>query len=414
MDSTPVKRVTRASRKRSQEDSTATLEQGPSRKRQATKETAAAATIQPAMEMKENCMMMSVLCLHKASKENPAGYYKQPPLGGEGLFSSCAPSETRSPLPSLRWAASGEVWAQMRQQDVVKSAPEADLQVRHPGIVPSMRVILLDWMLEVCEEYRLHRETYYLAKDMLDRFLDTRSGLQKEQLQLIGVTCLFISAKIEEIYPPKVGEFAYVTDGACSVASITEMELIICKTLRWRLNHSQVTVNTWVNTYVQLLSHHLRPGVKEREFELPAFSPIEFIKVMQLLDLCTLDTNSRQFGSSVLAASAFFLSSERSRAHLLLITGYELSEIRLCVGWMHPFAVVYGHNGTIIQKAFSGVIPQDTHNIQTHDISISMMDDARELGTTEEYLRMGYYESSVFLTPPRSERRCLAPINSPH
>ena len=101
-------------------------------------------------QMKENCMMMSVLCLHKASKENPAGYYKQPPLGGEGLFSSCAPSETRSPLPSLRWAASGEVWAQMRQQDVVKSAPEADLQVRHPGIVPSMRVILLDWMLEVC------------------------------------------------------------------------------------------------------------------------------------------------------------------------------------------------------------------------------------------------------------------------
>ena len=49
----------------------------------------------------------------------------------------------------------------------------------------------------MCEEYSLHRETYYLAKDMLDRFLDTRCGLMKEQLQLIGVTCLFISAKIE-------------------------------------------------------------------------------------------------------------------------------------------------------------------------------------------------------------------------
>ena len=49
----------------------------------------------------------------------------------------------------------------------------------------------------MCEEYSLHRETYYLAKDMLDRFLDTRCGLMKEQLQLIGVACLFISAKIE-------------------------------------------------------------------------------------------------------------------------------------------------------------------------------------------------------------------------
>lgn len=38
-----------------------------------------------------------------------------------------------------------------------------------------------------------------------------------------------LSLCMQEIYPPKVGEFAYVTDGACSVASITEMELIICK-----------------------------------------------------------------------------------------------------------------------------------------------------------------------------------------
>ena len=79
--------------------------------------------------------------------------------------------------------------------------------------------------------------------------------------------------------------------------------------------------------------------------------------------------------------------------------GYELGEIRLCVGWMHPYAVVYGHNGSTIQKAFRGVsihttwwcvwlsyngrgysspsppqvTPQDAHNIQTHDITISMM-----------------------------------------
>ncbi len=103
-------------------------------------------------QMKENCVKMSGLCLHKASKENPTGYYKQQPsVGGEGLFRSlpCVSSDQRSPLPTLRWAASGEVWDQMRQQDVVKSAPEAELQVRHPGIVPNMRVILLDWMLEV-------------------------------------------------------------------------------------------------------------------------------------------------------------------------------------------------------------------------------------------------------------------------
>lgn len=92
--------------------------------------------------------------------------------------------------------------------------------------------------------------------------------------------------------------------------------------LNWKLNHHIVTVNTWVNTYMQLGSHHLRPNVvKAREFEYPAYSCLEFIRVMQLLDLCMLDIASRQFSSSVLAASAVYLISERSRAHLEVITG---------------------------------------------------------------------------------------------
>lgn len=92
--------------------------------------------------------------------------------------------------------------------------------------------------------------------------------------------------------------------------------------LSWKLNHHVVTVNTWVNTYMQLGSHHLRPnGIKAKEFEYPAYSCLEFIRVMQLLDLCMLDIASRQFSSSVLAASAVYLVSERSRSHLEIITG---------------------------------------------------------------------------------------------
>ena len=68
-----------------------------------------------------------------------------------------------------------------------------------------------DWLIEVCEVYRLHRETFYLAVDFLDRFLGISSNIPKNRLQLIGVTCLFIGAKLEEIYPPKLQEFAYVT-----------------------------------------------------------------------------------------------------------------------------------------------------------------------------------------------------------
>lgn len=321
------------------------------------------------------------------------------------------------PLPQLSWANSRDLWVQMRAKDVSKTAPEQELLSLHPGILPSMRTILFDWLMEVCEEYRLHRETYYLATDLHDRFLDTWKSIQKEHLQAIGITCLFIASKIEEIYPPKVTEFAYVTDGACCVTDILDMELLICKALKWKLNHHVVTVNTWVNTYMQVSSHHLRPpGVKTREFEYPAYSPVEFIRVLQLLDICTLDLSSRAFSTSILAASALYLASERSRQHFHTITGLVLEDVSVCVGWMYPFALVISQSGPITQRSFPRVIPQDAHNIQTHAVTIAMLDDALELrGSQESFVAhkdpLFPPDCSVIMTPPRQDRPCLAPIN---
>lgn len=106
----------------------------------------------------------------------------------------------------------------------------AGLLARHPAIQPRMRAILLDWLIEVCEVYRLHRETFYLAVDFIDRFLSVAPAVPKNRLQLIGVSCLFIGAKIEEIYPPKLQEFAYVT-GECRLHYVTYLRIWISKKL---------------------------------------------------------------------------------------------------------------------------------------------------------------------------------------
>lgn len=42
-----------------------------------------------------------------------------------------------------------------------------------------------------------------------------------------GITCLTIAAKMEEIYPPKIAQFAEVTDGACTEEDIFNMEIAI-------------------------------------------------------------------------------------------------------------------------------------------------------------------------------------------
>ena len=54
------------------------------------------------------------------------------------------------PLPQLSWANSRELWVEMRAKDSSKTAPEFELRTLHPGILPSMRTILLDWLMEVC------------------------------------------------------------------------------------------------------------------------------------------------------------------------------------------------------------------------------------------------------------------------
>ena len=81
-----------------------------------------------------------------------------------------------------------------------------------------------------------------------------RANKFKCDIVILGVTCLFIAAKIEEIYPPKLQEFAFVTDGACSEDEIIQMELVVLKGLNWGL--SPMTPNRWMKTYMQVFFRH--------------------------------------------------------------------------------------------------------------------------------------------------------------
>ena len=122
-------------------------------------------------------------------------------------------------------------------------------------ISPKNHEFIKDFSLICCifvfvQVYKLHRETLYLAVDFLDRYLGATREMPRNRLQLVGITCLFVASKIEEIYPPKLREFAFVTDGACSEEEITHMELVVLKGLNWGL--SPQTPNRWIKTYMQV------------------------------------------------------------------------------------------------------------------------------------------------------------------
>lgn len=83
--------------------------------------------------------------------------------------------------------------------------------LKQPDITSSMRSVLVDWLVEVVDEFSLQLRTLYLAVSLIDRFLSSMSVL-RGKLQLVGSTAMYIAAKLEEIYPPEISDFAYITD----------------------------------------------------------------------------------------------------------------------------------------------------------------------------------------------------------
>jgi Cyclin, N-terminal domain len=60
-----------------------------------------------------------------------------------------------------------------------------------------MRAILFDWMMEVCMEFTLKRETFHYSVNYVDRYLSSVQNIQKWELQLVGVTAMYIASKVE-------------------------------------------------------------------------------------------------------------------------------------------------------------------------------------------------------------------------
>lgn len=67
-----------------------------------------------------------------------------------------------------------------------------------------MRAILIDWLQEVSSDYLFKRETFHLSINYVDRYLSSVLHIDKSEFQLIGLSALFMAAKIEEVYTPKV------------------------------------------------------------------------------------------------------------------------------------------------------------------------------------------------------------------
>ena len=105
---------------------------------------------------------------------------------------------------------------------------------RQPEITERMRTILMDWMVDVSLKFKLHPETFFLSADLVDRYLMCRTG-SRASLQLVGITCVLLAAKHEEVWAPEIKDCVFICANTYTRDEIIVMERDITAALNFRL-----------------------------------------------------------------------------------------------------------------------------------------------------------------------------------
>ncbi|KAK3596521.1 hypothetical protein CHS0354_021025 [Potamilus streckersoni] len=214
-----------------------------------------------------------------------------------------------------------DIYAYLRTAEL-KNRPKPGYMKKQQDITSSMKSILIDWLVEVAEEYKLHRETLFLAVNYIDRFLSQMSVL-RGKLQLVGAASMFLAAKYEEIYPPDVGEFAYITDDTYTKKQVLRMEHLILKVLSFDV--AVPTVNWFCEDFLK------RCDADDILKSLTFF----------LSELTLMDTDTYlKYIPSVIAASSlclarFSLHMEPWPESLVRSFGYEVGHFVECLHDLH-------------------------------------------------------------------------------
>ncbi|XP_041753916.2 G2/mitotic-specific cyclin-B1 isoform X1 [Coregonus clupeaformis] len=180
-----------------------------------------------------------------------------------------------------------DIYAHLRNLEVAMAIKPCYLQ--GCDVTGSMRSILVDWLVQVQSQFRLHQETLYMTVGIIDRFLQD-NPVPKKSLQLVGVTAMLIASKYEEISPPVVEDFAHTTDFTYSCAEIRLMEMTILKALNYELGRPPPV-------------HFLRRAAKVGKLQ-----PVGYGLAKYLLELTLLDYASVHYPPSLTAAAAVALS----------------------------------------------------------------------------------------------------------
>ncbi|CAF1702599.1 hypothetical protein Bca4012_003276 [Brassica carinata] len=202
-------------------------------------------------------------------------------------------SNEKDPLLCSLYAP--EIYHNLRVAELQRRPFPDYLERTQRDLTQTMRGILVDWLVEVSEEYKLVPDTLYLTVYLIDWFLHG-NYIERQRLQLLGVTCMFIASKYEEIFAPRIEEFCFITDSTYTKDQVLEMESQVLKHFSFQI---------YTPTPKTFLRRFLR-AAHASDLEKPSVE-MEFL-ANYLMELTLIDYEFLKFLPSVIAASAVFLA----------------------------------------------------------------------------------------------------------
>jgi cyclin A len=243
-----------------------------------------------------------------------------------------------------------------------KYRPKPNYMRKQADINPSMRSVLIDWLVEVAQEYKLKEQTLYLTINYIDRFLSFMS-VQRSKLQLVGAACMLVAAKFEEIYPPEVKEFVYITDDTYTAKQVLKMEHLILKTLSFDL--SVPTCRDFITRY--LVAADAPPESRQQYLS-------EYLCELTVIDfeLSVKYTPSMLAAASILVANIMLSIPTWSR-QMEHYTEFKIDELCQCA---KDICAIYRESSTLQQQTIQskykspkfGCVAENTN--MTADMSV--------------------------------------------
>ncbi|XP_052154430.1 cyclin-A1-4 isoform X3 [Oryza glaberrima] len=250
--------------------------------------------------------------------------------------------------PQLCATLAFDIYKHLRVAEQTKKRPSTDfVETIQKNIDTSMRAVLIDWLVEVTEEYRLVPETLYLTVNYIDRYLSSKV-INRQKMQLLGVACLLIASKYEEICPPQVEELCYISDNTYTKDEVLKMEASVLKYLKFEM--TAPTTKCFLRRFLRAAQVCHEAPVLHLEFLA------NYIAELSLLEYSLIC-----YVPSLIAASSIFLAKfilkpteNPWNSTLSFYTQYKPSDLCDCAKGLHRlFLVGPGGNLRAVREKYS-------------------------------------------------------------